>query len=250
MKDKWMIYKIVFPNGKHYIGLTKDLHNRISCHKRDLDKRVQRPVYNALHHFGWDSVKFEEVETDIPTIEEANELEKKYIQEYDSYIESKNGYNCTLGGDGRSGAKKTPEKIEEFRQWALDIWKDPSHRGRMQQVFDNRKNDYPPESREKMSKSAKKRIARDGHAWVGRKHSKESKEKMRGPRNKNSKGYLLKSLKNGKRIYCSSLDFVFFSLTDCAEYLGVSKSTVYSGLRNPNTRKYKSLSYYNSKRSK
>jgi group I intron endonuclease len=245
MKDEWLIYKIVFPNGKHYIGLTKDLKNRIHCHKRDAKNEEPRPVYHAANHFGWGSIKFETIHDHIDTLDQANELEKKYIIEYNSYVDNGQGYNCTLGGDGSEGRKRTPEELEEFRQWSIELWKNPAHREKMSKLAASRKGSYTDESRSQMSESAKRKIQRDGHSWVGRNHKAESREKMKGPRDRNSIGYLTKSIKDGRRIYCSKLDFVFFSLTDCAKFLGSNKSTVGNGMKNPNTKKYKSLSYYN-----
>lgn len=245
MKDKWLIYKIVFPNGKNYIGLTKDLYNRISCHKRDASNKIQRPVYNAINHFGWDNIEFHEIHTDIETLEEANELEQEYIQQYNSYIKNGKGYNCTEGGDGCSGNKKSAEEIEAFRQRSIEMWKDPDHRKKMKEYEEARKAGYTLEVRKKMSKLAKKRIARDGHAWEGRNHKESSKEKMRGPRDKNHKGYVMKSIKQGKRVLDTNLQFVFFSLKYCAEYYNVDKAVMSSRIRNTKSDKFKHLTYYN-----
>ena len=216
MNDKWLIYKIVFPNGKHYIGLTKNLVKRKYAHKRDSIKKVHRPVCNAINHFGWSSIKFEIVQEDIDTLEEANDLEQKYILEYNSHVSTKQGYNVTEGGDGCLGISKTPEQIEEFRKLSKRLWDTPEHRAKMEEVASRRKDDYTPEVRAKMSKSAKKRVARLGSNFKPR------------------------------RIYCSKLDAVFLSLKDCAKYLEVSVSTLHSNI-NGNTKinKYKSLSYYN-----
>lgn len=99
------IYKIIFPNGKHYIGQTiKSLEQRKKCHKecsKNLNKTCY--LYNAIRKFKMED-SFELIEIDSTNIlEELNEMEKKYIIEYNSYYQNGCGYNMTHGGDGTIG---------------------------------------------------------------------------------------------------------------------------------------------------
>jgi hypothetical protein len=92
------IYKITnIINNKMYIGKTeRDPEKRFLEHKRDCAKRKceVRPLYRAMNKYGVDNFSFEILaETAIP-----EEDEVKFIAEYDTY---RNGYNATLGGDGR-----------------------------------------------------------------------------------------------------------------------------------------------------
>jgi len=243
MRDEWLIYRIVFPNGKSYIGLTKNLRNRISYHKSDY-RKTNRPICNAIKHFGWESIQFETLESGIETLERANELEKEYIIKYNSLVKNGQGYNSTEGGGGHAGRNLTPEEIEVFRQKSIERWKDPVYRDKMIQLHKAKKGTYSQETRNKMSRITKERLQREGHPSTGQKVSAETKAKQRGPRDKSGIGYRRGSLLKSKRIYCSRLDVVFFSLTDCAAFLGVSKDTLHKGINHPNTIKYKSLSYY------
>ena len=93
------IYKITNKiNQKSYIGLTsKSVEERWKEHIASINKlKDQRPLYSALAKYGVDSFSIE-------TIEEVDndflgERETYWISYYDSY---KNGYNATLGGDGK-----------------------------------------------------------------------------------------------------------------------------------------------------
>jgi len=223
MKDKWLIYKIVFPNGKHYIGLTKDLNKRIARHKSSANLKERKPVYNAINHFGWDNIEFHEIHTDIETLEEANELEKKYIQEYGSYIKNKKGYNATLGGDGCNGRPPSKKQLEVLVKRNKKMWKDPEYRRKIKES--QKCIEYSQEYREKVSKRIKSHIAENGHNWTGKKHREESKKKMSGPRP--DAKYSLASYYRGKRVYCSKLKVVFFSVQHCADFLGISKASAH-----------------------
>ena len=73
------------------------IEERWKQHKRDAHKRnliENRPLYRAIEKYGIENFSIEEVEeTDNP-----EEREKYWIEYYGSF---KNGYNATLGGDGR-----------------------------------------------------------------------------------------------------------------------------------------------------
>lgn len=98
------IYKITNTvNNKVYIGKTEKINpiDRWSEHKNDMLKETAevRPLYRAIKKYGIDNFVFE-------IIEKTNEPEKREIElikEYNSYIGfyQSNGYNATLGGDGR-----------------------------------------------------------------------------------------------------------------------------------------------------
>lgn len=93
------IYKITNDiNDKVYIGKTEfDIEKRFQEHCRDAlkDRNEKRPLYNAINKYGIEHFKIEE-------IEQCNDIEnreKYWIEYYDSY---NNGYNATLGGDGKT----------------------------------------------------------------------------------------------------------------------------------------------------
>lgn len=102
------IYKVTNNiNGKMYIGKTEDINpiDRWDCHLRDYRKNrcEKRPFYNALNKYGVDNFTFEVIDS----CDDSNDLcnkEKYYIEKYRTYVgfDDCNGYNATLGGDGKS----------------------------------------------------------------------------------------------------------------------------------------------------
>lgn len=94
------IYKISNDvNNKVYIGKTcKTVESRFKEHLRDYQKRDEenRPLYRAMKKYGVEHFSVEEIDNCLD-----NQLvarEQYWIGYFDSY---NNGYNATLGGDGK-----------------------------------------------------------------------------------------------------------------------------------------------------
>lgn len=103
-------------NGKCYIGQAINLKNRYNDHMRKYHNHGHcQYLYRAFNKYGIDNFEYfivERVEFCDNIKEVLDDLEKKYIQEYDSY---NNGYNLTLGGDaGVLGLKMTDEQKEKI----------------------------------------------------------------------------------------------------------------------------------------
>jgi len=108
-----VIYLFSFPNGKYYIGRTKNnFEQRLVEHKTRVTKKYQHPLYYAFNKYGWDNVKKEVLES-VDTQEQAILRELFYIEKYDSL---NNGYNLTIntqiGGDNWEGRRDTPEYLQ------------------------------------------------------------------------------------------------------------------------------------------
>jgi len=87
-------------NNKVYIGKTAwDINKRFKEHCRDSEKRKneKRPLYNAMNKYGIEHFYIELIEE--CSIEKASQREQFWIQYFNSF---KNGYNATLGGDGKN----------------------------------------------------------------------------------------------------------------------------------------------------
>ena len=92
-------------NSKVYIGKTQySIEQRFKEHCNDYLKREEekRPLYDAMKKYGVENFYIELIEDNISD-QEINEKEIFYIKQYNSYIglENANGYNATLGGDGK-----------------------------------------------------------------------------------------------------------------------------------------------------
>ena len=106
-----IIYKYTSPNNKVYIGQTIQGDLRKQQHKQNANNEnyigYHLPFYNAIRKYGFDSFKYEilnSIEDESSEIIQSrlNELEIYYIGIYDSY---NNGYNSTIGGQGISGSQ-------------------------------------------------------------------------------------------------------------------------------------------------
>lgn len=102
-------------NGKCYIGQAVKLRKRLLDHWNHYlaDRYSHIPLYKAFKKWGMDNFELVILDTihnalapDTPG--RLDELEKKYIEEYNSY--GATGYNATKGGDaGVLGLKQTEE---------------------------------------------------------------------------------------------------------------------------------------------
>lgn len=125
------IYKITNKiNSKCYIGKTlNSIQERWKEHCSDYTKRKEekRPLYNAMKKYGIENFIVEEVEQCDEDI--VNDREKYWIEYYGSF---KNGYNATLGGDGKAYLDrelliKTYQKVQSIRKTAEILNIDAGH---------------------------------------------------------------------------------------------------------------------------
>lgn len=95
----YYIYKVTdLTNDKIYIGKTSNFRKRKWQHERCLEKE-DCLFHRAIKSHGKENFIWEIIDS-TEGIENAYELEKKYIKEYNSY--KPNGYNMTKGGAGGS----------------------------------------------------------------------------------------------------------------------------------------------------
>lgn len=87
-------------NHKQYVGKTnRTVEQRWKEHLLEIDQErsKNRPLYRAMRKYGVDNFVIEELEE--VDLSEAEEKEKYWIETLRTY---KNGYNATLGGDGKT----------------------------------------------------------------------------------------------------------------------------------------------------
>ena len=169
------IYKIVFPNGKHYIGLTTtSLEQRTKEHKKYAKNGYTYCLYNALRKYGMvDTLKLIEIDT-ADTIEELCEKEIEYIIVYNSFYMNKNGYNMTYGGEGTNGyvyteavKQKMSEIMKKYFEENPEAGKE--HGERMKKYYEDH-----PEAREQMSEIIKKYY--EDNPEAGKEHGEQMKK--------------------------------------------------------------------------
>lgn len=84
-------------NGKKYVGCTVySIEHRFQEHIKTINRSPNRPLYRAMKKYGIDNFS-------ISTLEECDEslLAEREIYWIEKLGTYKNGYNATLGGDGK-----------------------------------------------------------------------------------------------------------------------------------------------------
>lgn len=126
------IYKITFPNGKIYIGLSVDIKRRMQEHNSPHENKT--PCDCAIKKYG----KITEIEIleIVENAEDLNEREIYWIEQYNS-TDRKIGYNLTPGGYMTQGENSgravfTNEEVLDIRKRRFygerrkDVYKDYS----------------------------------------------------------------------------------------------------------------------------
>lgn len=91
--------------NKSYIGQSINIEKRFEQHSNNAYNsniiEYNYPFYRAIRKYGIENFTFEILE--LCSIEELSVKEKYYIDKYDTF---KNGYNLTIGGEGKSNWTK------------------------------------------------------------------------------------------------------------------------------------------------
>lgn len=114
------IYKITNnKNGKMYVGKTEHINpeDRWKEHLQDYQriKNEKRPLYEAMNKYGVEHFRFEVIE-ETESSEDSCDREKYWIEKLRTYIGFKdcNGYNATLGGDGKSYLNLNEKEVIDY----------------------------------------------------------------------------------------------------------------------------------------
>jgi group I intron endonuclease len=194
------IYKITQKStGRVYIGQTKmKFKKRYWHHKWKLNngRHDNKFLQNAWIKYGEDDFEFEVIES-IDRNDDMNEKEIMYINKYDSYH---NGFNLTVGGDGKKGCpmpEHSKRIVGEKNRIKISGRKHNEETKRKMSISQlNRNQKLTSEHMEKLRQSR-----------LGTKHNDSSKRKMReaklgvGSAINTSQAYEIKRrLVNGEKI--------------------------------------------------
>ena len=107
-----IIYSLLFPNKKIYIGQTVNFTARMANHKKTAKKeKFLTPLYNAIRKYGWDSITIEKLVYCKP--EDVDILERLYIKKHRSQNRA-HGYNLDSGGVlNKKHSSATRKKISQ-----------------------------------------------------------------------------------------------------------------------------------------
>ena len=179
LKNNKIIYGFIYmiknkTNNKIYIGqTTRCLNKRIWEYKGayNNNKFHNQHLSNAFYKYGWDNFEFSIVDTAI-TIDELNQKEIHYIQEYKSNDRDL-GYNIELGGNNAIPSIETLEKMSE------------SHKGIIQndKWIENRiakagSKDAKKYGKIKTEEEKKELSIKSPKFWRGKKRDEETKRKI------------------------------------------------------------------------
>lgn len=145
------IYKITNEiNNKIYIGQTiVSVEERWYKHKWNALNLQKYALHQAMHKYGIENFKIE-ILTETNSKEDLDRLEKKYIKEYNSFV-NQNGYNMTDGGEGSSPTEEVKQKLREARK---DYKHSPETIEKLKKAWEKR-GPVSEEARQNMSKAAK-----------------------------------------------------------------------------------------------
>lgn len=129
-------------NGKMYIGQTVNFYKRIYDEMNGFRNNKHQNIlklFNAIRKYGMDNFRVVRL-MECPK-EYLNRIEILLIDYYDS---KKNGYNCTVGGEGAWGHKVTQEQIEKQRVALKQFWtsaEKQKHSKKMKTWFNSKPKD-------------------------------------------------------------------------------------------------------------
>ena len=202
----YTVYMHKFPNGKVYVGITKN-----SIYKRWANGqgyRHNKRMTNAIKRYGWENVSHIIIDENLSK-EEACKLEIEKIKEFDSTNEE-NGYNYSTGGEsGSSGVKQSEETIRKRIQ---------NTNGGVNPFLGKK---HTEETRKKMSAACK-----------GRKRSEEDKikisKKLKGVKKSEETKLRMKKAqeKNRKKVICLTTGIIYDSISDAAKAIGASNTNI------------------------
>lgn len=165
---KYSVYIHKFPNGKVYIGITTKT-NMKERWRNGKGYSCNNLMTKAINKYGWNNIEHKILYTDLSE-KEAKQKEIELIKQYNSN-NSNYGYNLSIGGEGATGYKHTPEQIEkqkknrkphiyteEDKQKLSEIykkiWSNEEYKKKMKKIFKNRK----PRKHYKLSKETIEKI--------------------------------------------------------------------------------------------
>jgi group I intron endonuclease len=203
------IYKITSPNGKVYIGQSKDLHRREGDYKRYSKKSCRQvKLLASIHKYGWDNHLFEIIEE--CSIETLSTRERFWQEYYNSVID---GLNCIL--------TKTDFKVASFgaesRKKMSDARKGKKHTENTKKKMSLIKQGkiFSDESKAKISKALKGKSKIMSEEW----------KKAIADANQN---------RNSIKISCINPDgklFYFNSFKEASQVIGVTPQAIQNVVR-------------------
>ena len=247
-----IIYKITnTANGKCYIGQTVNSFNgrygssgegieRVYKHhkyRKEHNRHYNDHLLKSIEKYGFEAFDVIE-EFDIAySKEKLNDLEKKYIKEFDCI---NNGYNHEDGGSNGKPSEETCKKMSVAKKGKYCGENHPRY-GKHHTEESRRKQSeamkgkycgenhpmygkhFTEESRRKISESLKGKYCGENSPNYGRRFSEEHRRKISEAR----KGkYCGENNPNARKVICLNDNKIFNTGKECAEYYKLAESTI------------------------
>lgn len=240
-----LIYKAISPSGFYYIGYTINLLNRQKSHKNNSfnlrSKEYDLAFHCAIRKYGFENIHWEILEDNIPE-DLLGTKEREWIEKLNAF---KNGYNETLGGDGRVPSEEEKQKLsllkkgiprnkevirrsvntKRERGWYLPENNPMFGVDRKGEKAPNFGKKFTEQHKENISKTRiEKELSKSfNNGMFGKKHTKEARENI--SKAATGRPSLLK-----KKIQCIETKQIFNSITEAAKYLNGNRSNLSSFL--------------------
>lgn len=107
-------------NQKQYVGFDSNWPKRQQDHKNTAfnpkNLSYKTAFHNAIHKHGWDNFEWNILYQSRDKDHTLSEMERHFIAEYNTFagFDNCNGYNLTLGGEGRCGHKHSDESRQKI----------------------------------------------------------------------------------------------------------------------------------------
>lgn len=163
---EYAVYVHIFPNGKRYVGISKDVKRRFRNGK---GYQHQKIMYYAIQKYGWKNVETV-ILYDHLTEEEAKQREIETIALYRT-TDRRYGYNQTLGGEGGNGRVENEENKKRFGERMSKLHKgvplSDEHKQKISEALRGKPKSYSDEGRQRIIESNRTRP-----------HSKQTRDRM------------------------------------------------------------------------
>ena len=181
MENGYIVYMLISPSNKRYIGLTCQEPNK----RWQNGKGYKNNIYfdRAINKYGWDNFQHIIIAKGL-TEDEAKWLEEELIREWDSTNRDK-GYNTLSGGQTNNGennpfygkrhTEETKQKISEANKGKKHEFSE-EHKQKIGES--NKGKTLSEETKQKISESRKGKCCGENHPMFGKQHSEETKQKI------------------------------------------------------------------------
>lgn len=191
ISNEYVVYIHTFPNGKRYVGITKDVNHRFRNGKGYQNQNV---MYSAIQKYGWKNVETT-IAFDHLTEQEAKAKEIEYIARFNT-TDRTYGYNQTFGGEGGNGRIESEKRKKETGERMSKLHKgvplSDEHKRKISETLKGKKKFYGEEGRQRIIESNRTRHYSD---QTRQKMSQNTKKAMK---EKNMSEYLSRKWQENK----------------------------------------------------